>query len=57
MQKLGLGLPRSGYAHSFEEAVAIRNELGLPLIIRPSRTLGGTGGAIVATEEEFVDWV
>ncbi len=57
MQKIGLDLPRSGYAHSFEEAEEIQREIGLPLIIRPSRTLGGTGGAIVTTHEEFVEWV
>src|SRR5438093_534190 len=53
MERIGLDLPRSGYAHSFDEAVAIRDTLGLPLIVRPSRTLGGTGGGIVATPDEF----
>src|SRR5207247_7437584 len=42
MASIGLDLPRSGYARSPEEAEAIRRDLGLPLIIRPSRTLGGT---------------
>src|SRR6185503_19318733 len=41
------------YARSAAEAEAIRRELGLPLIIRPSRTLGGMGGNFAATDEEF----
>src|SRR5213596_2695567 len=53
MASIGLDLPRSGYARSLEEAEAIRRDLGLPLIIRPSRTLGGTGGSFATTEEEF----
>src|SRR6184192_3838832 len=53
MASIGLDLPRSGYARSLEEAEAIRRELGLPLIIRPSRTLGGTGGSFATTDEEF----
>src|SRR5207253_6337037 len=50
---LGLDLPRSGYARTLEEAEAVRRDLGLPLIIRPSRTLGGTGGSFASTDEEF----
>ena len=46
MIKIGLEVPDSDVAHSLEEAEAIRARLGLPLIIRPSRTLGGTGGSI-----------
>ncbi|MCX8072960.1 MAG: carbamoyl-phosphate synthase large subunit [Candidatus Binatia bacterium] len=57
MLRIGLDLPRSGYARSLDEAEAIRREIGLPLIIRPSRTLGGTGGSLVETEEEFLDQV
>src|SRR5436309_555389 len=53
MASIGLDLPRSGYARSPEEAEAIRCDLGLPLIIRPSRTLGGTGGSFATTDEEF----
>src|SRR5438105_5348562 len=53
MASIGLDLPRSGYARSLEEAEAIRRELGLPLIIRPSRTLGGTGGSFATTDEEY----
>src|SRR5262245_13215494 len=53
MEKIGLDLPRSGYARSFQEAEEIRQHLGLPLIIRPSRTLGGAGGSIVSSLPEF----
>ena len=59
MQRIGLDLPRSGCIHSLEEAYAVCQTLGLPLIIRPSRTLGGTGGGIVQTPQEFqaiVEW-
>src|SRR5437763_893309 len=53
MASIGLDLPRSGYARSLEEAEAIRCDLGLPLIIRPSRTLGGTGGSFANNDDEF----
>ncbi len=50
---IGLDLPRSGIAHTLEEAEQVRGEIGLPAILRPSRTLGGTGGNFAQTEEEF----
>ena len=53
MQKIGLDMPRSGLAHSMEEAEQVLKEIGLPLVIRPSFTLGGTGGGIATTREEF----
>jgi carbamoyl-phosphate synthase large subunit len=53
MIKIGLEVPDSGVAHSLEDAEAIRTRLGLPLIIRPSRTLGGTGGSIAREPEDF----
>ena len=54
MEKLGLDMPKSGSAHSPEEAEAIAREIGTwPLIIRPGFTLGGTGGGIAHNEEEF----
>ncbi|MGC1343381.1 MAG: carbamoyl-phosphate synthase large subunit [Candidatus Binataceae bacterium] len=53
MIKLGLEVPRSAIAHSMEDAQRVRTELGIPLIIRPSRTLGGTGGSIARTPEEY----
>ncbi len=56
MTRIGLDLPRSVYVHSQEEAVAARRELAsLPLIIRPSRTLGGSGANIAYTEDEYVE--
>ena len=55
IRSIGLDLPRSGVAHTLAEAEAIRAEIGLPLILRPSRTLGGTGGNFVTTDEEFQD--
>jgi len=57
MEKIGLDLPRSGYARSLAEAEAIRRTLPLPLIIRPSRTLGGTGGGVVETDEQFAEQI
>src|SRR5260221_9977024 len=53
MERIGLDLPRSGYARSMDEALVVRQQLGLPVIIRPSRTLGGTGGSIATTDEAF----
>ena len=53
MQRIGIDLPRSGYARSMADARAVREELGLPVIIRPSRTLGGTGGSIATTADDF----
>src|SRR3954465_91212 len=46
MLKIGLDLPRSGVARSLAEAQAIREQVGLPCVLRPSFTLGGTGGSI-----------
>lgn len=53
MHSIGLQTPRSQLAHSLEEAVTISNTLGFPCIIRPSFTLGGTGGGIAYNHEEF----
>ncbi|MCM8813818.1 MAG: carbamoyl-phosphate synthase large subunit [Candidatus Omnitrophica bacterium] len=53
MIKIGLDLPQSAMAYTLAEARAVMKRLGLPLIIRPSYTLGGTGGGIAGTEEEF----
>ena len=55
MKKLGLDLPQSGLAYTMAEARAIAAELGFPLIIRPSYTLGGTGGGITYNIREFED--
>ncbi len=53
MTKIGLGSARSGIAHTLDEAWAVQRELGFPAIIRPSFTLGGTGGGIAYNAEEF----
>ena len=51
---LGYESARSGIAHSIEDAIAIKERIPLPLIIRPSFTLGGMGGSIAETEEDFI---
>ncbi|NJD30981.1 MAG: carbamoyl-phosphate synthase large subunit, partial [Gammaproteobacteria bacterium] len=53
MRDIGLECPRSRIAHSMEEALAIQAEIGFPCVIRPSFTLGGTGGGIAYNREEF----
>jgi len=53
MAKIGLESPRSALAHSLEEAKQVQAMVGFPTIIRPSFTLGGTGGGIAYNEEEF----
>ncbi len=53
MQKIGLDIPRSYLAYSMEEARKAAQELGFPLVIRPSFTLGGTGGGIAYNVDEF----
>ncbi|KAI5914922.1 carbamoyl-phosphate synthase large subunit [Thauera sp. 2A1] len=53
MTKIGLGSARSGIAHSMEEALQVQGGIGFPAIIRPSFTLGGSGGGIAYNMEEF----
>ncbi|MBA4741993.1 MAG: carbamoyl-phosphate synthase large subunit [Azoarcus sp.] len=53
MTRIGLGSARSGIAHSFEEALQVQGGIGFPVIIRPSFTLGGTGGGVAFNMEEF----
>jgi carbamoyl-phosphate synthase large subunit len=53
MTKIGLGSAKSGIAHSLEEAWAVQKNVGFPAVIRPSFTLGGTGGGIGYNAEEF----
>ena len=53
MQKAGLDLPKSALAHSVDEALLQVKEIGFPAIVRPSYTLGGTGGGIAYNLEEF----
>ncbi len=57
MQKIGLEVPESGYASSLEEARSVVERIGYPAIIRPSFTLGGTGGNIAYNRDEFDDHV
>ncbi|WP_067215245.1 carbamoyl-phosphate synthase large subunit [Marinomonas gallaica] len=53
MKAIGLECPRAGIAHNMEEALKVQSEVGLPCIIRPSFTMGGTGGGIAYNMEEF----
>ncbi len=53
MTRIGLGSARSGIAHSMDEAWAVQKKVGFPTVIRPSFTLGGTGGGIAYNPEEF----
>jgi len=53
MGRIGLGSARSGIAHSMEEAWAVQKSVGFPTVIRPSFTLGGTGGGVAYNAEEF----
>jgi carbamoyl-phosphate synthase large subunit len=57
MAEIGLECPRSEIARSYEEAVAIQAQVGFPTIIRPSFTLGGSGGGIAYNREEFEEIV
>ncbi|MGH7273959.1 MAG: carbamoyl-phosphate synthase large subunit [Nitrospiria bacterium] len=53
MARIGLKLPESGYARTKDEAAAIADKIGLPAVIRPSFTLGGTGASVAFNVEEF----
>ena len=53
MRKIGLDMPRSAIAHSMEEAHQVQAPIGFPTIIRPSFTMGGSGGGIAYNREEF----
>ncbi|MFM8758512.1 MAG: carbamoyl-phosphate synthase large subunit, partial [Methylophilaceae bacterium] len=54
MTKIGLGSARSSMAHSLEEALQVQARIGYPAIIRPSFTMGGSGGGIAYNREEFI---
>ena len=54
MTRIGLASPRSNLAHSMEEAMQVQAALGFPVVIRPSFTLGGSGGGIAYNREEFI---
>ena len=55
MKKIGLNTPPSGIAHNLEEAFAVQEDLGFPCVVRPSFTLGGSGGGIAYNRDEFID--
>ncbi|MDT8316895.1 MAG: carbamoyl-phosphate synthase large subunit [bacterium] len=57
MKRIGLSVPKGGFAHSMDEARAIAADIGFPVIIRPSFTLGGTGGSIAYNSEEYEEKV
>ncbi|WP_221091070.1 carbamoyl-phosphate synthase large subunit [Deinococcus aquaedulcis] len=54
MKKIGVETAKGQMVHSMEEAIEYQKEIGLPIVIRPSFTLGGTGGGIAHTYEEFL---
>ncbi|MDH5424024.1 MAG: carbamoyl-phosphate synthase large subunit [Gammaproteobacteria bacterium] len=53
MEEIGLDMPRAAIAHSMEEAYQVQAQVGFPTIIRPSFTMGGSGGGIAYNKEEF----
>ena len=53
MRRIGLETPRAGLAHSMDEAWAVHEDIGFPCIIRPSFTMGGSGGGIAYNRDEF----
>jgi carbamoyl-phosphate synthase large subunit len=55
MTRIGLGSARSGIAHNLDQALAVQQDIGFPAVIRPSFTLGGTGGGIAYNKDEFVE--
>jgi len=55
MDRIGLATPRSAIAHSIEEALQVQGRIGFPCIIRPSFTLGGSGGGVAYNRDEFLD--
>jgi carbamoyl-phosphate synthase large subunit len=55
MKKIGLKMPRAAVAHSMEEALQVQAQVGFPTVVRPSFTMGGSGGGIAYNKEEFVE--
>src|SRR5262249_7469080 len=55
MRAIGLECPRAAIAHSLEEALQVQTQLGFPCVIRPSFTLGGSGGGVAYNREEFIE--
>jgi carbamoyl-phosphate synthase large subunit len=57
IEDIGLQVPKSGYAHSWDEAKEVVEYIGFPAIIRPSYTLGGTGGNVAYNTEEYEEYI
>ena len=55
MDKIGLRVPRSGFARNMGDVSKVADEIGFPIIVRPSFTLGGTGGGVAYNREELID--
>jgi len=55
MREIGLDVPRGGFAHSMQEGEAILEQAGLPVILRPAFTLGGEGGGVAYTREQYLE--
>ncbi len=55
MLKIGLDMPQAAVAHSMEEAAQVQAQVGYPTVIRPSFTMGGSGGGIAYNKQEFVE--
>ena len=55
MHKIGLAMPESDLAHDLDTAMEIQQKIGYPTIIRPSFTLGGSGGGVAWNREEFIE--
>ena len=55
MKQIGLETPRSAFAHSLEEAKQVQVQLGYPCVIRPSFTMGGSGGGIAYNHEDLIE--
>ena len=57
IENIGLDVPKSGYAHCWREAMEIIDHVGFPVVIRPSYTLGGTGGNMAYNTEEYKEYI
>ena len=57
MKKIGVSVAESGYARSYEDAMAVIEKIGFPAIIRPSFTLGGSGGNAAYNMEEYKEYI
>ncbi|SFK20234.1 carbamoyl-phosphate synthase large subunit [Methylophaga sulfidovorans] len=55
MRKIGLDMPQSDIAHTLDEALNVQEKFGFPVIIRPSFTMGGSGGGIAYNKQDFIE--